>query len=50
VDRRFKRELPIQADYVGKTVDTLNSERVSVEWSEIEGEDKIVLFTPTKSE
>ncbi|MEO9258551.1 MAG: bifunctional pyr operon transcriptional regulator/uracil phosphoribosyltransferase PyrR [Crocinitomicaceae bacterium] len=50
VDRRFKRELPIQADYVGKTVDTLNSERVSVEWSEIEGEDKVLLFTPTKSE
>lgn len=46
VDRRFKRDLPIQADYVGKTVDTLISERVSVEWKEIEGEDKVVLFTP----
>lgn len=46
VDRRFRRDLPIQADYVGKTVDTLVSERVSVEWEEIEGEDKIVLFTP----
>ena len=46
VDRRFKRDLPIQADYVGKTVDTLISERVSVEWEEIEGEDKVVLFTP----
>jgi pyrimidine operon attenuation protein/uracil phosphoribosyltransferase len=46
IDRRFKRDLPIQADYVGKTVDTLISERVSVEWSELEGEDKVVLFTP----
>jgi pyrimidine operon attenuation protein/uracil phosphoribosyltransferase len=46
VDRRFSRDLPIQADYVGKTVDTLISERVSVEWKEIEGEDKVVLFTP----
>jgi pyrimidine operon attenuation protein/uracil phosphoribosyltransferase len=46
IDRRFKRDLPIQADYVGKTVDTLISERVSVEWEEIEGEDKVVLFTP----
>ncbi len=46
IDRRFKRDLPIQADYVGKTVDTLLSERVSVEWSEIEGQDKVVLFTP----
>jgi pyrimidine operon attenuation protein/uracil phosphoribosyltransferase len=46
IDRRFKRDLPIQADYVGKTVDTLVSERVSVEWNEMEGEDKVVLFTP----
>lgn len=44
VDRRFKRDLPIQADYIGKTVDSLRSERVSVEWKEIEGEDKVVLF------
>jgi pyrimidine operon attenuation protein / uracil phosphoribosyltransferase len=50
VDRRFRRDLPIQADYVGKTVDTLISERVSVEWKEIEGEDKIVLFTPETNE
>lgn len=50
IDRRFKRDLPIQADYIGKTVDTLNSERVSVEWKEIEGEDKVVLFTPDNNE
>jgi pyrimidine operon attenuation protein/uracil phosphoribosyltransferase len=46
IDRRFRRDLPIQADYIGKTVDTLVSERVSVEWKEVEGEDKVVLFTP----
>ena len=46
IDRRFQRDLPIQADYIGKMVDTLISERVSVEWKEIEGEDKVVLFTP----
>ncbi|MBP5984514.1 MAG: bifunctional pyr operon transcriptional regulator/uracil phosphoribosyltransferase PyrR [Fluviicola sp.] len=45
VDRRFQRDLPIQADYIGQAVDTLDSERVSVEWKEIEGTDKIVLFT-----
>lgn len=49
IDRRFKRHLPIQADYVGKTVDTLVSERVSVEWKEIEGEDKVVLYTPNNN-
>lgn len=46
IDRRFKRDLPIQADYVGKTVDTLVSERVTVEWKEMEGKDKVILFTP----
>jgi pyrimidine operon attenuation protein / uracil phosphoribosyltransferase len=46
IDRRFQRDLPIQADYVGKTVDTINSERVSVEWSQVEEKDKVVLFTP----
>lgn len=45
VDRRFRRDLPIQADYIGKAVDTLESEKVSVEWKEIEGEDKVVLYT-----
>lgn len=46
IDRRFRRDLPISADYIGKSVDTLISERVSVEWKEIEGEDIVVLFTP----
>lgn len=50
VDRRFKRDLPIQADYVGKTVDTLSTERVSVEWNDVEGEDKVVLYTPDGNE
>lgn len=46
IDRRFKRDLPIQADYIGKSIDTLVSEKVSVEWKEIEGEDKVILYTP----
>lgn len=50
IDRRYSRDLPIQADYVGKTVDTLISERVSVEWKELEGEDKVVLFTKESNE
>jgi pyrimidine operon attenuation protein/uracil phosphoribosyltransferase len=45
IDRRFERLLPIQPDYTGKRVDTLSSQRVSVEWAEIEGEDKVVLYT-----
>lgn len=50
IDRRFNRDLPIQPDYVGHSVDTLSSERVSVEWKEIEGEDKVILFTPDTNE
>lgn len=46
IDRRFKRHLPIQADYIGKTIDTLSTERVNVEWKEIEGVDQVVLYSP----
>ncbi len=50
IDRRFNRDLPIQPDYVGHSVDTLDAERVSVEWKEIEGEDKVILYTPETNE
>ena len=46
IDRRFSRDLPIQPNYIGKTVDTITAERVKVEWQEIEGEDKVLLYTP----
>lgn len=45
VDRRFSRNLPIQAKYVGVTVDTIASEKVKVEWKENEGEDHVWLLT-----
>lgn len=32
IDRRFSRELPIQPDYVGRHVDSLAGDRVSVHW------------------
>ena len=32
VDRRFNRELPIQPDYFGKSIDTAYSQKVKVEW------------------
>jgi len=49
VDRRFNRDLPIQADYIGKTVDTLSSERVTVEWKHADGEDKVILYSSINS-
>ena len=44
VDRRFNRHLPIQADYVGLTVDAIDEAYVKVEWQEVEGKDRILLF------
>jgi pyrimidine operon attenuation protein / uracil phosphoribosyltransferase len=49
IDRRYSRHLPIQADYVGKEVDSINSERVKVEWKETEGEDKVWLLRNTEN-
>jgi len=34
IDRRYNRDLPIRPDYTGKRVNTLESERVLVEWTE----------------
>lgn len=45
IDRRFSRNLPIQAKYVGRTVDTIVSEKVKVEWKETGGEDHVWLLT-----
>ncbi len=44
VDRRFNRHLPIQADYTGITVDALDQAYVRVEWEELDGMDRILLF------
>ncbi len=34
IDRKYSRDLPIQPDYVGKAVNTIQSQRVQVEWKE----------------
>lgn len=43
IDRRFSRELPIQADYTGRTVDTYASQKVKVYWKEKDEKDEVVL-------
>lgn len=48
VDRRFNRHLPIQADYVGITVDALNEAYVSVEWEHLNGLDRILFYSGKK--
>ena len=32
IDRRYSRELPIEPNYVGMTVDAIDTEKVVVEW------------------
>lgn len=44
IDRRYSRHLPIQPDYVGRVVDTISSQKVKVEWDEIEGTDRVILL------
>ncbi|MDB5226466.1 MAG: pyrR [Bacteroidota bacterium] len=42
IDRRFNRELPIQPDFVGRTVDTIEPLNVSVNWSDNENNNEVV--------
>jgi len=44
IDRRFSRDLPIQPDYKGRQVDTLDSEKVKVNWKENNNKDVIYLI------
>jgi len=40
IDRRFSRELPIQPDYCGKAIDSIMSQKVTVEWDK----EEVVLY------
>ncbi|HRO41470.1 MAG TPA: bifunctional pyr operon transcriptional regulator/uracil phosphoribosyltransferase PyrR [Flavipsychrobacter sp.] len=44
IDRHYSRELPIQPDYVGQTVDTIITQKVKVNWKENDGIDEVVLI------
>ncbi len=48
VDRRFSRQIPIQPDYIGIQVDSIDSQKVIVNWEEVDEEDSIVLITDQK--
>lgn len=45
IDRRFSRHLPIQPDYRGRQVDSINNEKVVVNWQETYGVDSVDLIT-----
>jgi pyrimidine operon attenuation protein/uracil phosphoribosyltransferase len=44
IDRRYSRQLPIQADYIGRSIDSIITQRVKVLWSENDGTDEVVLI------
>ena len=48
IDRRFSRELPIEPQYVGKAVDSIDSQRVTVSLEGNGGKDQVELLTPDR--
>jgi pyrimidine operon attenuation protein/uracil phosphoribosyltransferase len=44
VDRRFSRHVPIQAKYIGLTIDSIETQNVKVEWKETDSKDRITLL------
>lgn len=43
IDRRYSRQLPIQPDYTGKSIDSIITQRVKVMWKNKDGRDEVVL-------
>jgi pyrimidine operon attenuation protein/uracil phosphoribosyltransferase len=44
IDRRFHRELPIEPQFVGLTVDSIDAQFVRVHWSEDGSADEVELL------
>ncbi len=48
VDRRYSRQFPIEADYIGIKVDSISSQKVVVSWQETDGLDNVILVSEHK--
>ncbi|HEU4469911.1 MAG TPA: bifunctional pyr operon transcriptional regulator/uracil phosphoribosyltransferase PyrR [Flavisolibacter sp.] len=44
IDRRYSRQLPIQPDYTGRSIDSILTQKVKVFWQERDGRDEVVLI------
>jgi len=44
IDRRYSRQLPIQADYTGKSIDSIVTQKVKVLWKERDEKDEVILI------
>ncbi|MCH5688664.1 bifunctional pyr operon transcriptional regulator/uracil phosphoribosyltransferase PyrR [Niabella sp. W65] len=43
IDRRFSREVPIQADYIGSAIDSFENQKVLVRWVENSDADQVYI-------
>ncbi len=43
IERRFSKQVPVDAFYIGKSVDSIASQRVLVKWKENGAPDKVIL-------
>lgn len=43
IDRRYSREFPIQADYVGRYIDSFETQKVLVRWKENSPADEVTI-------
>lgn len=44
IDRRLSRHLPIQPDYVGLSIDSIEGQKVNVLWKEKDQKDEVILI------
>lgn len=45
IDRKFARHLPIEPNYTGHAIDSIDSDKVKVNWKESDTEDGVLLIT-----
>lgn len=50
VKRKYARHVPVNPDYVGKEVNTLNTQKVLVEWKGIDDNDEDNVWLTDKQE
>ena len=48
INRKYSRQLPIEPDYIGKSIDTIASEKVKVHLKQPDGEDGVWLMSEEK--
>jgi len=44
IDRRYSRQFPIQPDYVGKSIDSIVSQKVKVYWKKKDGREEVEIL------